>query len=442
MFEDQCINDVQFRMIIYLVFGLNFIPLGIFIFLSRGTGWGVRKKTWLCVDLLHIFLCFVVAVTVFMNHGLPMSIAICLYNICVWTVVSCLLLTFLNLPLNLQPANFIVVFCCLVPLLGTSTNITFTYGTAMRIQYLVNLASTLAVVTWACAIIAWVWAEVIVLMLLKSHQPKGLNYARRRGPRVMALLMVAMVVVSQFVFNDVCSLTGSEMVFSVIFDIIIWGFYFRGVQRKKQLVQPSLKTSGEGNNLHCNIPSLQNNWKSAISVSEESKDEFLIDDEGNILPVQSGLHRPSKSYIPFVFVHHTNGTLVIKTGNQHIKKTKKRRPKKLILATGSHAIVRMVGQEDLRVALVASTFGNAHGHAALGRGGEVLFAGELEVDANGHLLRWNNKSGTYRVPQKMIRQVRQKKSKNRKQKTENKHKTQNTKHKTQHNASTKNNDKR
>jgi hypothetical protein len=38
------------------------------------------------------------------------------------------------------------------------------------------------------------------------------------------------------------------------------------------------------------------------------------------------------------------------------------------------------------------------GHSALAAGAPVVAAGEVEVNATGTLIRWSNKSGTYRIP--------------------------------------------
>jgi len=65
------------------------------------------------------------------------------------------------------------------------------------------------------------------------------------------------------------------------------------------------------------------------------------------------------------------------------------------LRPGSHAFVRCAGEKFLRVAIASAPFGKASGHTSLAAEGPVLYAGELEVDADG-LTRWNNMSGTYR----------------------------------------------
>jgi len=64
------------------------------------------------------------------------------------------------------------------------------------------------------------------------------------------------------------------------------------------------------------------------------------------------------------------------------------------LRPSSHAFVRCVGERILRVAVASAPFGKASGQALLAAEGPVLYAGELEVGADG-LTRWNNMSGTY-----------------------------------------------
>jgi len=66
------------------------------------------------------------------------------------------------------------------------------------------------------------------------------------------------------------------------------------------------------------------------------------------------------------------------------------------LRPGSHAFVRCVGEVVLRVAVASAPFGTASGHAALGAEGPTIYAGEIEVDDSGKLIRWNNMSGTYK----------------------------------------------
>ena len=44
-------------------------------------------------------------------------------------------------------------------------------------------------------------------------------------------------------------------------------------------------------------------------------------------------------------------------------------------------------------------FGRAKGHGSLSDGQPVLFAGEMEINEQGQLTRWNNMSGTYCFPE-------------------------------------------
>jgi len=66
------------------------------------------------------------------------------------------------------------------------------------------------------------------------------------------------------------------------------------------------------------------------------------------------------------------------------------------LVPGSHAFVKVLHEPFLRVSPAASDFCRAGGHPQLANEAPVLYAGEVEVDAEGVLLRWNNLSGTYK----------------------------------------------
>ena len=66
---------------------------------------------------------------------------------------------------------------------------------------------------------------------------------------------------------------------------------------------------------------------------------------------------------------------------------------------GSYAFVRVHGEEFVRASITKSLFGKASGHGILSDEHPVLFAGEIEVDEDGQLNRWNNVSGTYRLEQ-------------------------------------------
>ena len=69
------------------------------------------------------------------------------------------------------------------------------------------------------------------------------------------------------------------------------------------------------------------------------------------------------------------------------------------LSEGTHAFVKMPHESFLRVSIMASDFGAASGHPHLSLEQAVEFAGEIEVNAEGRLVRWNNLSGTYRIPE-------------------------------------------
>ncbi|KAG8463199.1 hypothetical protein KFE25_011196 [Diacronema lutheri] len=66
------------------------------------------------------------------------------------------------------------------------------------------------------------------------------------------------------------------------------------------------------------------------------------------------------------------------------------------LRPGSHVFVHMPGEPFLRVGAASGKFGHMCGHLVLSAGAPVLFAGELEVGEDGTLVRWSNKSGSYR----------------------------------------------
>ena len=66
---------------------------------------------------------------------------------------------------------------------------------------------------------------------------------------------------------------------------------------------------------------------------------------------------------------------------------------------GSRTFVRMPGEDFLRASLRVFEFGRAKGHGSLSDGQPVLFAGEMEINEQGQLTRWNNMSGTYCFPE-------------------------------------------
>ena len=72
---------------------------------------------------------------------------------------------------------------------------------------------------------------------------------------------------------------------------------------------------------------------------------------------------------------------------------------------GSHAFVLLPGESGLRVAIMAYPFGEVVGHPNLSREEPVVFAGEVEFNAAGQLVRWNNMSGTYKSPESLAPQA-------------------------------------
>ena len=75
------------------------------------------------------------------------------------------------------------------------------------------------------------------------------------------------------------------------------------------------------------------------------------------------------------------------------------------LSEGTHAFVKMPHESFLRVSILASDFGDSSGHPHLSLEQPVEFAGEVELNAEGRLVRWNNLSGTYRIPKSRAFQV-------------------------------------
>jgi hypothetical protein len=69
-----------------------------------------------------------------------------------------------------------------------------------------------------------------------------------------------------------------------------------------------------------------------------------------------------------------------------------------VIKPGSHAFVRVVGENYLRVGAQSFRFGAACGHLALSGNKPVLCAGEIKLGKHGRISLWNNKSGTYRPP--------------------------------------------
>mmetsp|Transcript_34984 Transcript_34984/g.111379 ORF Transcript_34984/g.111379 Transcript_34984/m.111379 type:complete len:460 (-) Transcript_34984:894-2273(-) len=77
----------------------------------------------------------------------------------------------------------------------------------------------------------------------------------------------------------------------------------------------------------------------------------------------------------------------------------------LVLMPGSHAFVKVHNEAFLRLSPLGTQFGRASGHPQLADEKPVLFAGEVEVDREGTILRWSNMSGTYRAEDAMCFQT-------------------------------------
>ena len=77
----------------------------------------------------------------------------------------------------------------------------------------------------------------------------------------------------------------------------------------------------------------------------------------------------------------------------------------IAIKPGSHAFVRVPGEDFIRASRTRSVFGEASGHGILSDEKPVLFAGEIEINEDGQLIRWNNVSGTYRFHQQHAVQV-------------------------------------
>ena len=77
----------------------------------------------------------------------------------------------------------------------------------------------------------------------------------------------------------------------------------------------------------------------------------------------------------------------------------------IAIKPGSHVFVRVPGEDFIRASITASVFGQASGHGMLSDEKPVLFAGEIEINENGQMIRWNNVSGTYKFPQQHAAQA-------------------------------------
>merc|ERR1712086_557715 len=77
----------------------------------------------------------------------------------------------------------------------------------------------------------------------------------------------------------------------------------------------------------------------------------------------------------------------------------------IAIKPGSHSFVRVPGEDFIRASRTRSLFGKASGHGILSDEKPVLFAGEIEINEDGHLIRWNNVSGTYRFHQQHAAQA-------------------------------------
>jgi hypothetical protein len=75
------------------------------------------------------------------------------------------------------------------------------------------------------------------------------------------------------------------------------------------------------------------------------------------------------------------------------------------LSQGAHAFVRCYGESFLRCTTNSFEFGSAGGHPLLANFSQVLMAGEVEVNEEGILTRWLNKSGLYMPPRFVIGQA-------------------------------------
>jgi len=93
---------------------------------------------------------------------------------------------------------------------------------------------------------------------------------------------------------------------------------------------------------------------------------------------------------------HYRATLLI---GSRLKREKEIKP-------GSHAFVRAAGEPFLRLSQAAMEFGEASGHPQLSHNEEnVLYAGEMEFNAEGEVVRWSNLSGTFQCRSSMAYQA-------------------------------------
>merc|ERR1712054_620198 len=66
---------------------------------------------------------------------------------------------------------------------------------------------------------------------------------------------------------------------------------------------------------------------------------------------------------------------------------------------------KVAHEKCLRICIVPCEFGDAAGHPNLATEHGVLYAGEVEFDENGDVVRWSNLSGTYQCPDHMAFQA-------------------------------------
>jgi len=83
----------------------------------------------------------------------------------------------------------------------------------------------------------------------------------------------------------------------------------------------------------------------------------------------------------------------------------------ILIKPGTHAFVKMPGESSLRVSVLAFAFGRgasysaAAGHSQMSGDQPVEAAGEVEINAAGQLVRWNNLSSTYKVSEQLAFQA-------------------------------------
>jgi len=141
--------------------------------------------------------------------------------------------------------------------------------------------------------------------------------------------------------------------------------------------------------------------RQAEIVEEKGCSNFAIDN----MPHTPCVAVSTKDGTHFTITSFLEGTSNVSSASSADPPLSRRANQTEVLSTGSHAFVKIAGEVDLRVSLFAYGFGKAAGHQQLANQEPVLYAGEIELDENQLLVRWNNTSGTYKCNDDMAYQA-------------------------------------